>query len=157
MASLIQSIVSNILNSTMVLIGLLVTALDSIIHFRQANKEITIMDIKKFRIKFLRSRVRNDLEEFKQHVIGVENYLSSEVKNRGDYHEKVTENYTEEEKNEYYDFYSDDYWELKKVFPSIQRKSELAGIYTVLEHNLNLLCSIYYIKTTPILELNYQI
>ena len=112
------------------------------------------LDLKKLRIRFFRTGVRDDIEQFKIHVVGVENYLEKEVKDLVDYHDKRTESLSEEEKNEYYDFYSDDYWQLDEVFPNIQRKSELIGIYTVLEHNLNLLCSIYERHTNSKVKLS---
>jgi len=146
----IKSITCQILK----LLNILIAAFNLLIHRKKVYKRIKAMDIKKLRIQFFRTGVRNDLEEFKYHVSGVENYLSLEVKDLVNRHEQATENLTEDEKNEYYEFYSDDYWQLAEVFPQIQRKSELVGIYTVLEHNLNLLCSIYQRHTDSKVKLS---
>lgn len=40
-------------------------------------------------------------------------------------------------------FTFDDYWELEQVFPEIQRNSNVISVYSVLENNLNHLCSLY--------------
>ena len=108
------------------------------------NKEMKKMDIKKLKIQFFKSGVRHALEEFKYHAVGIENHLKSEANKLTDYYEKETENLSDDEKREYFELYnSDEYYRLEEIFPQIQRKSELVGIYTVLEHNLNLLCLIY--------------
>jgi len=101
------------------------------------------INLKKMRIGFFKRGVRDDIDQFRLHINGVESYLEKEVKDLVNYHEERTKDLTQEEKDEYYDFYSDDYWQLSEVFPNIQRKSELIGIYTLLEHHLNSLCSIY--------------
>jgi len=135
MWQLIKSVLLNLLNA--------ITHIYNRPVKQKTNKEMKKIDIKKLRIQFFKSGVRNDIEEFKYHVVGIENHFKTEVNNLIDYHERATSDLSDEEKNEYFEFYSDGYWWLEEVFPQIQRKSELIGIFTVLEHNLNLLCSIY--------------
>lgn len=101
------------------------------------------LDVKNFRLSFFRKMALDDIEQFRSHVDGVEKYLEKDVKDLLAYHEQKTEGLSAEEKDEYYEFYSDEYWQLNEIFPNIQRKSELIGIYTIVEHYLNLLCSIY--------------
>ncbi len=98
---------------------------------------------KRMRIGIFQRGIRDDIDLFKIHVNGIENYLKKEVDDLENYHEERTKNYTEEEKEEYYEFYCDDYWLLNEVFPNFQRKSELISIYTLLENHLNVLCSVY--------------
>lgn len=98
---------------------------------------------KKMKIRIFQKGIRDDIDLFKVHVTGIESYLKKEVDDLVNYHEERTKDYSEEEKEEYYEFYSDDYWLLNEIFPNIQRKSELIGVYTLLENHLNVLCSIY--------------
>lgn len=99
--------------------------------------------LKKIRIGFFKRRVHDDIDQFRLHINGVESYLEKEAKSLINYHEERAKDLSEEEKDEYYNFYTDNYWQLSEVFPNIQRKSELIAIYTLLEHHLNSLCSIY--------------
>lgn len=84
-----------------------------------------------------------DLDTFKQHTKNVESFLSQEVKAFEKYAEEVTSEWEEFERAEYYEDSSDQYWELSKVYPNIQRKSELISIYTILESTINRICLVY--------------
>lgn len=84
-----------------------------------------------------------DLETFKQHTRNVESFLNQEVKVFEKRAEEITSEWEDFERAEYYENSHDEYWELSKVYPNIQRKSELISIYTILENTLNRICLVY--------------
>jgi len=84
-----------------------------------------------------------DLETFKQHTKNVESFLSQEVKNFENHAAEITAEWEYFERAEYYEDSHDEYWELSKVYPNIQRKSELISIYTILENTINRICIVY--------------
>ena len=84
-----------------------------------------------------------DLETFKQHTKKVESFLQDEVKAFEKYAREHTADWDEYERAEYYENSSDHYWELSKVYPNIQRKSELISIYTILENTINRICLVF--------------
>ena len=81
-----------------------------------------------------------DLETFKQHTRNVESFLNQEVKVFEKHAAEITAEWEGFERAEYYENAHDEYWELSKVYPNIQRKSELICIYTILENTINRIC-----------------
>lgn len=81
-----------------------------------------------------------DLQMFKQHTRNVESFLNQEVKAFEKNAAEITAEWEEFERAEYYENSHDKYWELSKVYPNIQRQSELISIYSILENTINRIC-----------------
>ncbi len=96
-----------------------------------------------FRMHLLKMGIMMDLETFKQHTRNVESFLNQEVKVFEQRAAKITSEWEDFERAEYYENSHDEYWELSKVYPNIQRKSELISIYTILENTINRICLVY--------------
>ena len=99
--------------------------------------------MKNFRMPFLKMGIMMDLETFKQHTRNVESFLNQEVKAFEKHAAEITAEWEDFERAEYYENSHDEYWELSKVYPNIQRKSELISIYTILENTINRICLVY--------------
>jgi len=99
--------------------------------------------VKNFRMPFLKMGIMMDLGTFKQHTRNVESFLNQEIKTFEKHAEEVTSKWEDYERAEYYEESSDQYWELSKVYPNIQRKSELMSIYTILENTIMRICLVY--------------
>lgn len=99
--------------------------------------------MKNFRMHFLKMGILMDLGTFKQHTKNVELFLHQEVKAFEKNASEITAEWEDFERAEYYEDSHYEYWELSKVYPNIQRKSELISIYTILEDNLNRICIVY--------------
>jgi hypothetical protein len=95
------------------------------------------------RLTFFKNDVRERLEASKNHALKVEELLKTELTDIECHHEHQVKELSEEQKAEYYEHHSDSYMELAKYIPSIQRKSELISICTILEHLLKDLCVLY--------------
>lgn len=99
--------------------------------------------MKNFRMKLFEMSIRMDLEAFKKHIRNVESFLNQEVIAFEKHAAEVTAEWEDFERAEYYENLHNEYWELSKVYPSIQRKSELISIYTILENTINKICLLY--------------
>lgn len=91
----------------------------------------------------LRMGIMMDLQTFKQHTRNVESFLNQEVKAFEKNAAEITAEWEEFERAEYYENSNDEYWELSKVYPNIQRQSELISIYSILENTINRICLTY--------------
>lgn len=107
-----------------------------------------------FRLTLFKSDVRERLEASKNHSFKVEELLKTELIELECHHGHQVKELSEEQAVEYYEHHSDDYMELAQYIPSIQRKSELISICTILEHLLGDLCSIYEITIKNPVKLN---
>lgn len=92
---------------------------------------------------FARSSIIFELQHYRLHSQKVEALLEQEMKTLRANHDELTKSWTEFERAEFFDNAYDDYWELEQVFPEIQRNSNVISVYSVLENNLNHLCSLY--------------
>ncbi|MEZ9465075.1 hypothetical protein AB4178_25820, partial [Vibrio splendidus] len=92
---------------------------------------------------YVKSGIYSELNSYRMHTLHVYDLLEEEAKSVQKHHENVANDMDQDEALEYLEFMSDDYWELADTLPSIQRKSELISIYTILENGLNQICSIY--------------
>ena len=90
---------------------------------------------------FITSLLNFDLENLENYCQIMETSLKNQKKNFEEWLEKEAEKLSEEEKEEFYDFYSDDYWELSNVFPNTLRSSLLVAAYSVLERQLVACCT----------------
>ncbi|MFG0731472.1 hypothetical protein [Photobacterium damselae] len=105
----------------------------------------------KMRFTFVKSGILSELDSYMQHSDQVESLLNDEVKAFEDRHKNIAATMDQDQAEEYLEYMSDEYWELADKLPSIQRKSELISIYTLLENGLNQICSIYeHHLTNPI-------
>jgi len=98
---------------------------------------------KNWKFKFAYSALIMELDSYKSHVkkvdslleiekIDFEEQLHSDIAQMGDLDAKA-----------YIDFMHEEHWELLETLPSIQRKSELISLYTILENGLNQVCKIF--------------
>ncbi|HIF5816144.1 TPA: hypothetical protein ACX3EK_002095, partial [Vibrio parahaemolyticus] len=105
----------------------------------------------KMRFTFVKSGILSELDSYMQHSDQVESLLNDEVKAFEGRHKNIAATMDQDQAEEYLEYMSDEYWELADKLPSIQRKSELISIYTLLENGLNQICSIYeHHLTNPI-------
>ncbi|MFS1459625.1 hypothetical protein BCU42_025445, partial [Vibrio splendidus] len=88
----------------------------------------------------VKSGIYSELNSYRMHTLHVYDLLEEEAKSVQKHHENVANDMDQDEALEYLEFMSDDYWELADTLPSIQRKSELISIYTILENGLNQIC-----------------
>ena len=102
---------------------------------------------------FARSSIVFELQHYRLHSQKVEALLEQEMQTLKAGHEEVTKDWPDFERAEFFENAHDDYWELEKVFPEIQRKSSVISVYSVLENNLNHLCSLYSNITESEIEL----
>jgi hypothetical protein len=107
-----------------------------------------------FSLEFFKSDVRDKLDVSKNHTVKVEELLKREIEEFHCHHEKQMKGFSEEEKIQYAEYHGEEYMELANYIPSIQRKSELISICTILEYFLKDLCSLYKDKIQYPLEFN---
>jgi len=87
--------------------------------------------------------VQMDLRHLREYAELGEQHLLDE---KDDFQKEVDDaasSISEEDKQDYYDFRSDDYWKLADVFPNILRTSLFVTTYSLFEHRLNRLCQDY--------------
>lgn len=83
------------------------------------------------------------LEEMKSYVEKMEEFLRDEISNFDKRFEEETSGWSNEDKNEYGEFLSDDYWTLAETHPNLLRSSMFITIYSFAENELKSLCQIY--------------
>lgn len=84
-----------------------------------------------------------DLQTYKEHTVKVEAFMADEVQAFEQKVKELTHGWHDYDRAEYYENVHDQYWDLCKVFPNIQRQSELMSIYTILENTINRICSVF--------------
>lgn len=84
--------------------------------------------------------IENDFGYLEQYILTIESLLSGEVESLKDRVEEKAKKLSKEEENELFDFYSDDFWLLSKVFPNKLRLSFFVLCYSLLENRLQALC-----------------
>jgi hypothetical protein len=80
------------------------------------------------------------LDELKKYLDVTEKYLQkakAEFEARSD--EQIKE-LPDEKRQEFYDFYQDDYWQYAEKFPRILRNSLLVSAISLLEYEINVIC-----------------
>lgn len=73
-------------------------------------------------------------DELEECAISLEGYLKNELRAMEERHKKETSTMTEEQKENYYDFVSDDYFKLTETFPQTLRISLFVHAYSLFEH-----------------------
>ncbi|WP_394531823.1 hypothetical protein C1N83_00195 [Priestia aryabhattai] len=84
-----------------------------------------------------------ELEDLKKYVEKTEDFLKSELENFNEKFEEETKNWSQEERDEYGETLSDEYWTMADTHPNIFRASMLMNIYSLFENQLKRLCSSY--------------
>jgi hypothetical protein len=80
--------------------------------------------------------VHVDLENLEKYRQVMETALKEQKRSFEEWMDKQAEELTDDEKTEFFDYYSDEHWELSDVFPSTLRSSLLVAAYSVLEKQL---------------------
>lgn len=94
-------------------------------------------------LSFAQSSVVFELQHYKFHAQKVEDLLEQEMVELRKAHDEMTKDWDPYERAEFFENSHDEYWELGKIYPDIQRKSGVISIYSVLEKHLNSLCHLY--------------
>ena len=76
-------------------------------------------------------------DELEDYANSLERYLKNEVKALEERHKEQTAKMTQEQKEEFYDYSSDDYIQLVESFPQTLRVSLFVHCYSTFEHSLN--------------------
>ncbi|GAW97291.1 MULTISPECIES: hypothetical protein [Colwellia] len=98
---------------------------------------------KNWKFKFAYSALIMELDSYKAHVKKVDSLLEIE---RTDFEGQLQSDINQMDELDakaYVDFMHEEHWELLETLPSIQRKSELISMYTILENGLNQVCKIF--------------
>ncbi|MFT5812825.1 MAG: hypothetical protein ACI9VT_000562 [Psychroserpens sp.] len=96
-----------------------------------------------WKFKFAYSALTMELDSYIAHVKKVDSLLETE---KSDFEKHLQDNIAQMSALDgvaYTDYMHDEYWELSETLPSIQRKSELISVYTILENGLNKICKIF--------------
>lgn len=78
--------------------------------------------------------------DFNNYVLKMEEFLEIEVDNFNENFDKRTEGWSEQDKNEYGEHISDEYWTLAETHPNFLRCSMFINIYSFFEKELKNLC-----------------
>ena len=85
-----------------------------------------------------------DLNHLREYVRLIEDLLKDRQKEFNSWVEEKASRLSEEQKDEFYEFYSDDHWELSEVYPNILRGSLFVACVSLVEHELISLCKHLY-------------
>lgn len=88
----------------------------------------------------IQSLVEHEIRDLREITMLITDLLSQEA---GKFHfrmDKLAQTLSKADQDELYDFYSDDYWQLSKLFPNITASSLFVTSYSLLEYNLLSLC-----------------
>lgn len=91
-------------------------------------------------LRILEGTIFIDLENIREHCDLMESSLKKELKDFRKRVDEQAEKLSSEEKTEFYEWYSDDYWKLTDVFPNIQRNSMLIMAFSFFENKLKSIC-----------------
>lgn len=85
-----------------------------------------------------------DLSHLREYARLIEDLLKDKQKEFNSWVEEKASRLSEEQKEEFYEFYSDDHWELSEVYPNILRESLFVATLSLVEHELISLCRNLY-------------
>lgn len=85
-----------------------------------------------------------DLSHLREYARLIEDLLKDKQKEFNSWVEEKASRLSEEQKEEFYEFYSDDHWELSEVYPNILRESLFVATLSLVEHELISLCKNLY-------------
>ena len=107
------------------------------------------------RVRWLELGVDIGMDNLRQYNDILESHLESSLV---DFERRVEEQASEmdeEDRNEFYEFHSSEYWRLSDVFPTTLRSSLFVACYSLLEHELTSLCRYLYRKNAYSDEPNF--
>lgn len=94
------------------------------------------------------------LGQLKEYAKLSEDLLKDKQENFDSWAVEQASKLSEEQKEEFYDFYSDDHWELSEVYPNILRQSLFVACVSLIEHELISLCKHLYKENKYCLQLD---
>ncbi|EJR56562.1 hypothetical protein IIM_00494 [Bacillus cereus VD107] len=83
------------------------------------------------------------IENLNSYVLKMEEFLEKELERFNEEFEKKTRGWNEEDKDEYGEHLSDEYWILAETHPNFLRSSMFVSIYSFFEKELKDLCKFY--------------
>ncbi|MGG1630331.1 hypothetical protein [Rossellomorea sp. NRS-1567] len=95
------------------------------------------------RINFQQILIEHSIENHKVYVNKMEEFLESEIDGFNKRFEEETNGWSEEQKDEYGEYLSDDYWTLAETHPSLLRSSMLISSFSLFEKGLKDLANYY--------------
>ena len=90
-------------------------------------------------IKWFKSLFNSQVEYLEEYLDITEGTLEKKLKEFDESIDEKVRELSAEDKEEFYEFYSDDYWKYSKVIPNLNRSSIFLLFYTFFEHKLFLL------------------
>ncbi|MEH7419567.1 hypothetical protein V7266_30510, partial [Neobacillus drentensis] len=93
------------------------------------------------------------MDTLEELIKNTENSLVKNLQDLENYIEEKANEFDEDQKQEYYDFMSDDFWKHKDDYPQIVRKSFFLQAYFSFEHFLNEICNHFKQKLELTLDL----
>lgn len=95
--------------------------------------------------------ITSEIGELRELTSLIDTLLTEEVKRFSSRIDKMAQELSKEEQDEYYEWQSDDYWRFPEAFPNITAASLFVTNYSFLEYQLLLICkSLHSIKNFPI-------
>lgn len=110
--------------------------------------------MKSIQLIFAHSSVVFELQHYRLLAERVEQHLEQEVIELKKAHEEMTKKWDSFERAEFFENAHDEYWQLSKIYPEIQRKSGVISVYSVFENHLNRLCNLYKLTLDTDIVLN---
>lgn len=89
---------------------------------------------------FIQILINFDLNEVKEYALKMEEHLEEQIETFKKWFNEQTSGMSDEELNEFGEFYSDEYQNLAKSYPNLFRASTLITIYSIIEKNLKYIC-----------------
>ncbi|MFK4389882.1 uncharacterized protein YdcH (DUF465 family) [Peribacillus frigoritolerans] len=87
-------------------------------------------------INFIRILANSRFDLLKDYANEVEDYIHNKLDTFVKEAEKSTKDFSKDEIDQYWDFYLDDYLQIKSEYPSVLRYSIIISAYTSLEQTL---------------------
>ncbi len=104
--------------------------------------------------KWLQSSIDIDLDNLSKFAATLEDSLEYKQKELIYRVDKEASKLTKEQRDELYEFYEEDHWQLSEIFPNTLRFSLFVTCYSLLEHALVNLCNYLYRQHNYSIELN---
>lgn len=98
--------------------------------------------------------VDNRLEDFRQYTRDIESKFCIDKKTLSNSYEETIKELSEDEKNEFDEYFYDDYYMIEEIQISMYRYSVIVSIYSFLENSLNKLCTYLSKKHSYVITLD---
>jgi len=89
------------------------------------------------RLKWFEIMINIDLDNLKEYANTLEDLLEQKERSFSIQIEQEAHTFTEDQREEFYEFHADTHWQIAEVFPDILRKSLFTTCYSYLEDSLN--------------------